>query len=291
MGRLRRRCGAGTPRARRGSPVNFVQAIGSAHVDTPWGRALRGGIVGFSPSTASANVTGATAAGGGVVQRRVLRDGVYDEILEMLLAGRVASGESLSIDGLARQLGVSPTPVREALGQLEHTGLVTRAALKGYRVSPPLTSSRMAELMEARAVVEVAAVRRAVPVSAAVITELETVSTQHRRAAQRVLKMMTRHPSRLQWETLRTYYAVDWEFHLVLLRHSHNPYLLDMAQTLAPHVHRLRQLMNRGAIDVELAVVEHAAILDAVRSGDPEAAAASMETHLVAVRSRALADG
>jgi len=168
---------------------------------------------------------------------------------------------SLSIDGLARQLGVSPTPVREALGQLEHTGSVTRTALKGYRVS------------------------------AAVITELETVSTQHRRAAQRVLKMMTRHPSRLQWETLRTYYTVDWEFHLVLLRHCHNPYLLDMAQTLAPHVHRLRQSMNRGAIDVELAVVEHAAILDAVRSGDPQAAAAAMKTHLVAVRSRALADG
>ncbi len=254
-------------------------------------RAVPGGIVGLLASTGYANVTGATAAGGGVVQRRVLRDGVYDEILEMLLAGRVASGESLSIDGLARQLGVSPTPVREALGQLEHTGLVTRAALKGYRVSPPLTPSRMAELMDARVIVEVAAVRLAVPVSAAVITELETVSTQQRRAAQRVVTMMTRHSSRLQWETLRAYYAVDSEFHLILLRHSHNPYLLDMAQTLAPHMHRLRQLMNRGAIDVELAVVEHTAILDAVRSGDSQAAAALMESHLVAVRSRALADG
>lgn len=231
-----------------------------------------------------------TTPDGAIVERRVLRDGVYDAILELLLAGRVAPGESLAIDGLARQLGVSPTPVREALGQLEHTGLVTRAALKGYRVSPPLSPARMAQLMDARAIVEVAAVRRAMPVAPEVIAELETVSNQHRGAAQRVRKMMERHPGRLEWATLRKYYTADWDFHLVFLHHCGNPYLLDMAETLAPYVHRLRQSMNHGAIDVEQAVAEHAAILEAVRGGDPESAAAAMQAHLAAVRSRALAD-
>src|SRR6478735_4678774 len=99
------------------------------------------------------------------VERRALRDGVYDALLELLLDNGVAPGASLSIEGLARELGVSPTPVREALGQLEHTGLVTRAALKGYRAAAPLTQARMAELLNARSVVEVAAVRAAVPVS------------------------------------------------------------------------------------------------------------------------------
>src|SRR5690242_17434650 len=118
-----------------------------------------------------------------VVQRRALRDGVYDAVLEMLLAGQVSPGESLSIEGLARDVGVSPTPVREALGQLEHTGLVTRAALKGYRVAAPLTPERTGELIDARAVVEVAAIRRAVPVTPPVLAELETVSNRHRAAA------------------------------------------------------------------------------------------------------------
>ena len=235
--------------------------------------------------------SGAEATGGVVVQRRVLRDGVYDAILEMLLDGQVAPGESLSIDGLARKLGVSPTPVREALGQFEHTGLVTRAALKGYRVSPPLTPARIGELIDARAVVEVAAIRLAMPVTSQVLTELEMVSNQHRNAALRVRRMAERHADRLDWATLRKYYTVDWDFHLIFLRNCHNPYLLEMAESLAPHVHRLRQSMNHGAIDVEQAVAEHAVILDAVRGGDPDAAAKAMADHISAVRSRALADG
>jgi DNA-binding GntR family transcriptional regulator len=233
----------------------------------------------------------ARADAGVTIQRRVLRDGVYDAILEMLLDGQVRPGESLAIDGLARDLGVSPTPVREALGLLEHTGLVSRTALKGYRVSPPLTPARMAALMDARTVVEVAAIRQAVPLAPEAITELEKISTHHRSAALRVRKTMKRHPDRLDWATLRRYYTIDWDFHLVLLRNCHNPYLLDMAERLAPYVHRLRQSMNHGAIDVEQAVAEHAVVLDAVRTGDPEAAAAAMARHLAGVRARALADG
>ena len=235
--------------------------------------------------------TGTTTSPEVRVQRRVLRDGVYDAILEMLLDGQVSPGESLAIDGLARELGVSPTPVREALGQLEHTGLVTRTALKGYRASPPLTPAGMAELMDARALVEVAAMRRAMPVTAEVLSELEAVNKQHQTAALRVRKMEKRHPGRLDWTTLRKYYIVDWDFHLIFLRNCHNAYLLEMAESLAPHIHRLRQSMHHGAIDVEQAVAEHAVILAAVRGGDPEAAAAAMNDHIAAVRSRALADG
>ena len=86
--------------------------------------------------------------GGHLVARRALRDGVYDAILELLLDGSVAPGASIGIDALARQLGVSPTPVREAMVQLEHTGLVTRAALKGYRAAPPLSAGAMSELVD-----------------------------------------------------------------------------------------------------------------------------------------------
>ena len=239
----------------------------------------------------SPNARGAVAARGVAVQRRVLRDGVYDAILEMLLGGQVSPGASLSIEGLARTLDVSPTPVREALGALEHTGLVTRAALKGYRVSPPLTPARTAELIDARAVIEVAAIKAAMPATPEMLDELEKINKQHRSAAVRVRKMAERDASRLDWTTMRRYYTADWDFHLVFLRNCHNGYLLEMAQGLAPHVHRLRQSLNHGTIDVEQAVTEHAAILDAVRSEDPAAAAAAMADHISAVRGRALADG
>ena len=225
------------------------------------------------------------------VERRALRDGVYDVLLELLLANGVAPGASLSIEGLARDLGVSPTPVREALGQLEHTGLVTRAPLKGYRAAPPLTRARMAELLTARSVVEVAAARAAVPVSNAVLAELETAHHQHALAARRVERMTARHPEKMDWSTMRRYFNVDWEFHLVLLRNCGNRYLLEIAEDLAPHVHRLRQSMTYGTNDVEQAHTEHEAILEAVRAADPDLATEAMAVHLEAVRERAWAEG
>jgi DNA-binding GntR family transcriptional regulator len=224
------------------------------------------------------------------VERRALRDGVYDALLELLLDNGFAPGESLSIEGLARELGVSPTPVREALGQLEHTGLVTRAALKGYRAAPPLSQARMAELLTARSVVEVAAVRAAVPVSDSVFAELEAAHNDHALSARRVQRMSARHPEKLDWSTMRKYFNVDWEFHLVILRNCGNHYLLEMAEDLAPHVHRLRQSMTYGTNDVEQAHTEHEVILEAVRAADPDRAATAMAVHLQAVKERAWAE-
>ena len=63
-----------------------------------------------------------------MLRRRVLRDDVHEILLDRLLSGVYQDGQTLAIDSLARELGVSPTPVREALAWMEHTGLVTRAA-------------------------------------------------------------------------------------------------------------------------------------------------------------------
>ena len=80
----------------------------------------------------------------------------------MLTSGRLEPDAPLGIDRLAHDLGVSPTPVREALARLEHTGLVVRRANRGYRVAPPMSSEQVAELVDARVVLECAAVERAI---------------------------------------------------------------------------------------------------------------------------------
>lgn len=64
-------------------------------------------------------------------------------------------GKPLGIDGLAQQLDVSPTPVREALVQLESTAMVTRTALRGYRVAPLLSGRQLTDLFDARLLLEV----------------------------------------------------------------------------------------------------------------------------------------
>jgi len=223
------------------------------------------------------------------VTRRVLRDDVHDAILELLLDGSVAPGDAVGIDSLARQLGVSPTPVREAMVQLEHTGLVTRTALKGYRAAAPLSADRMAELVDARLVIELAAVEGAVPMAPAAVTELKAAHTDHVLAADGV-KGVTDRGDGPTWSDLRRYYAADWAFHRVILSNCGNHYLLQLADSLSPQVHRLRQSVGHGLTDVDQAVAEHAVILQAIDSGDRTAAEKAMRDHLLGVRRRSLAD-
>ena len=132
-----------------------------------------------------------------------------------------------------------------------------------------------------------AAIESAVPAGAEVIATLETAHAHHRAAADLVRETFDRHPDRLEWSTMRAYYAADWEFHRTLLKHCGNRYLLAMAENLAPHIHRFRQLLHRRTIDVDQAHAEHSAILEAVRSGEPDVAAAAMTMHLSAVMKRA----
>ncbi|MFC7740084.1 GntR family transcriptional regulator [Nocardiopsis composta] len=76
--------------------------------------------------------------------RRPLADQMYDVLLAQFMEGKRKAGEPLNIGALSRELDVSQTPLREALARLEHTGLVRREALKGYRVSPTSASRRSA---------------------------------------------------------------------------------------------------------------------------------------------------
>ncbi|MDQ1012841.1 DNA-binding GntR family transcriptional regulator [Streptomyces sp. V4I23] len=226
-----------------------------------------------------------------VVPRRALRDGVYDAILEKLLDGSAPPGSSLGIDPLARELEVSPTPVREALVQLEHTGLVTRTALKGYRVAPPLSPGQLAELMDMRCILETAAVERALPHADDLVPELQAAHARHVLAAHRVRKLRGAEGRPADFADLRDYFTADWEFHLTIIRAAGNRFLTQSVESLGAHVHRLRQTADHGTMDLEQAVGEHAAILAAFASGDPEQPVAAMRDHLEAVARRVSADG
>ncbi|GHB48501.1 GntR family transcriptional regulator [Streptomyces viridiviolaceus] len=239
-----------------------------------------------------------TSAGSGrqrsrtpVVPRRALRDGVYDAILEKLLDGSAPPGSSLGIDSLARELEVSPTPVREALVQLEHTGLVTRTALKGYRVAPPLSPEQLAELFDMRGILEVAAVERAVAHTDDLLPELRAAHARHVLAAHRVRKLRGAEGQPTDFADLREYFAADWEFHLTIIRAAGNRFLSQSVESLGTHVHRLRQTVDHGTMDLEQAIDEHAAILAAFETRDPERPRAAMRDHLAAVARRVSADG
>ena len=220
------------------------------------------------------------------VRTKSLPDDVYDALLDMLTWGTLQPGASLSIDGLSQSLGVSPTPVREALARLESTGLVRRTARRGYRVSPPMSQEQMAELADARLVLETGAMERAMRHSDDLQSELEVTFKNHERSA-RVLLEPGEHQKH---ENLRKYFEDDWSFHEVILQNCGNRYIAQAVDALSFRVHRMRQTVGLGATDAPVAVSEHRAILDAVRAHDTAAAVEKMRIHLTNLESR-VADG
>ena len=222
------------------------------------------------------------------ISRRGLRDDVYDRILAMLMRGDAAPGTRLSIDTIARQLEVSPTPVREALVQLERTGLVTRIALKGYRVAPPLGKKQLSELVQAREMLEVTAARLASEHAPELLPELRDAHEQHCVAGEAVIAALDAGTKDVTLSS--EYYALDHAFHDVIFRHSGNRYIMDMSNNLGAQLHRLRQAVHRGVTDVREAISEHQSIIEAFETQDPLEAEAAMRRHLQNILVRSLLD-
>lgn len=218
--------------------------------------------------------------GSHAITRQMLADHVYDEILESLMDGRLQPGASVSIDGTARDLEVSPTPVREALARLEHTGLVQRVALKGYKVAPLFSSEDFALLMEARLAIE--------PVTTRLACERMTPETLvSLEQSIRDLETAPRGPS---FAEFRDYFDADELFHRLIAENAGNPFILAAYNALGGQVQRFRLFGGIGITDADHAISEHHAVFDALKAGDPALAAAMMTDHVSRVRGRAMAD-
>ena len=222
------------------------------------------------------------------LSRRSLRDDVQAALQSRLLDGAYQAGASLSIDALARELGVSPTPVREALVRMEDTGLVTRTALKGYRVTPLLTADAMGELMDARLILEVDAVRGTGARMAEITPLLEDVFAAHEHVVES-LHLDADHAD-FRITSIREHFAADWDFHQIILDQCGNRYVRHLMNSLAPRIHRQRQALGHGLTDATKALGEHRAILEAYRAGDVKSAMKAMRDHLRHVRARAIAE-
>jgi DNA-binding GntR family transcriptional regulator len=213
-------------------------------------------------------------------------------LLNMLLDGSLPPDMNLSIDGLARDLGVSPTPIREALVQLEHTGLVTRTALRGYRVAPPFTAQQVGQLVEARMIVELGALEQALNHRDSLIPVLRLAHERHQRVIAEI--DARKHDPTEEHERIadyRRYFDADWGFHLAIMEHADNPFIVQLSVALGAHVHRLRQTVGVGLTDAHEASTEHALILAALESGaSDDLVRAALGAHLEAVRSRSIAD-
>ena len=115
----------------------------------------------------------AKAAAGQTVKRTCMRDHIRDVLVARILDGTYAPGTQLKELSLAREFNVSQAPIREALRELEGSGLVTSERYRGTRVRGA-DFEEMRESYELRATLEVRAVELAIPCAPEVLEQLET---------------------------------------------------------------------------------------------------------------------
>ncbi|WP_193105447.1 GntR family transcriptional regulator [Brachybacterium sp. FME24] len=219
------------------------------------------------------------------IKRQVLRDEVEGLMLERLLESRWAPGSRLSIDGLARDLEVSPTPVREAMVSLERSGLVEYVALRGYVVAPMLNRDQITELLEARKTIELAVLDRAFEHWDELVEDLEAAQAVHAEIITRIEAA-----GDVSYELVSEHFQADWGFHQTLYKYADNRYLAQMFESLRTHTHRMRQTWEGGPLqlDAREAYEEHGAILEKVRRHHHDAALKALTDHLDAVLERSL---
>lgn len=215
-----------------------------------------------------------------ILSRVSLSDSVYDALLAQVMEGVYPPETALNIDALARDFGVSHTPIREALARLESTGLVTRAALRGYRVAPFLSADELDDLMDARGAIE--------PVNAFIATNRAPKDELHELGA--TVDVMQKSPRGGSYEDMATFWNADETFHRIIADMTDNPFLISAYSTLGGHVQRFRLFAGVGITDADSAVHEHSVILEAMVSGDAERAQELMREHIANVKVRAHRD-
>ncbi|MET8118368.1 GntR family transcriptional regulator [Micromonospora sp. NPDC005189] len=209
-------------------------------------------------------------------RRLTLAEDVYESIKTLVMDHILPPGERVNIDALARELDVSPTPVREALARLEADGLVRKRPLSGYTTTPLLSRTEFDDLFDVRLLLEGATAGRAaahastearqrISAEAAARIDVEAGDGYRRHAA---------------------FTALDAKFHDLIAEVAGSPLLRDSITRLHSHLHLHRLYFPvAGAPDTN---TEHQRIAAAIAAGDSAAAADAMRAHLTAARERHL---
>jgi DNA-binding GntR family transcriptional regulator len=184
---------------------------------------------------------------------------VYDALKQMILGNELAPGAYVLHEELAQRLGVSRTPVREALIRLEQDGLVEIKPRHGMRVVP-VSIEAMREIYEILTALEALAAelvaRRGL--SDAELTSLEATVDEMDAALAR--------------DDLETWAEADSLFHRLLVGFSGNGRLQAIVGTVVDQSHRVRRLTLRLRPKPVRSNSDHRAVVEAVRRRDPDTA-------------------
>ena len=191
---------------------------------------------------------------------------IREALENAIVDGRFPPGARLDPAALAREFDCSRTPIREALQQLEASGLVRVAAKRGTFVSE-WSVAELAERFEVMAELEAMCARLAARrITAAGLAALEAAHEDCRRRAEA--------------GDIDAYYAANSEFHACIYRATHNAFLEREASRLHAVLQPYRRMQLQVRNRMARSFAEHDAVIAAILAGDAKTAEAEMRAHM-----------
>lgn len=208
------------------------------------------------------------------VGRGGLATQAYEALREQILDQTIRPGARLNIDQLTTALGVSSSPIREALARLLSERLVSFEPYIGYSAARIPDDAWFHDMVDFRAMIEgtsafIGAPRRDHHTLAAMEQAFDEMSSSG----------LGQH-----YRKYRRFNDADARFHRAIVASSGNQVSVQVYADAQPHVHYARLYLHREVEEEAAVAAEHLAILDAFRKGDGAAARDAILTHLTSVR-------
>jgi DNA-binding GntR family transcriptional regulator len=199
--------------------------------------------------------------------RSLLRDQVYAHIRQLIVQGVLAPEMQLRDVEIAESMGVSRTPVREAIRRLQDEGLIVAEAARWTKVAP-VSTSIADEIYPMIGVLERLAVSQTGPWSKKAIAELRTANRRMSKALGKSDGVAAS--------------AADYAFHSAIVNAAGNTQLAAVLRDLKMHLHRLEALYFSGSAAADISAQEHEAVIEALADGDLDAAGIALEQNWTA---------
>jgi DNA-binding GntR family transcriptional regulator len=191
-----------------------------------------------------------------------LSDAVVTRLRNMIVDGTLPAGERINEVHLSQQLGVSRTPLREALARLSHEGAIRAVPRIGYFVRP-LTLQEFEELYAIRPLLDPEALRLAGIPSPERFSRLVTLNERMEKA-----------------KTADTIIDLDDQWHYELIANCPNTILLDLIKQFIQRTRRYEIALMREQRGAATAFVNHKSIMSALKRKDLDAACAALRKNL-----------
>lgn len=195
-----------------------------------------------------------------------LRDVVFNTLRQAILTGELKPGERLMEIHLANKLGVSRTPIREAIRKLELEGLVTMIPRRGAEVAQ-ITEKSMNDVLEVRRAMDVLCVELACErISEEELAQLKFACENFEQA--------------VKTGDVKKIAKADVELHDIILQATGNRRLIQLVNNLSEQMYRYRYEYIKDFSQHERLVEEHRIIYESLVSKDKETASEAAKTHI-----------